>query len=51
MNKKEEKERESGSLSDNNFSQVQKIIKDNNLPTFYSTEEEDEEDDDTETEE
>lgn len=39
---KEESERESGTHSNNDLSRVQKIMKDNNLPTFHSEEDDDE---------
>lgn len=45
--KKEEKKEngKSGSHSDNDLSKVQKVMKDNNIPLFFSNEEENETED------
>jgi len=44
MTEKEKKEGESGSHEDNDFSRVQKVMKDNDIP-FYNTAGDDNEDD------
>jgi hypothetical protein len=40
----------SGTHTDNDLTEVQEIMEDNDLPTFYSTEKEDEDDDDEQEE-